>query len=203
MAVFLDLAPSASQAAFLFLLEAVQVQDGAVAIPFELLAAIVFGGILWAFKWLVGREFRRFEKIIEQHDRAIEVLQKSDTSQQFDLTQVARIEAAVKQLQKELSQYSKETAFLPKLAAGLERLQEANGQLNERVQRLDNVGFALKQTQELIQSLQKDLFALKASVASGYVSEEKYVRELTVLTSRVDAVWERIDGNRNRESYGK
>lgn len=181
----------------------VNVEDGQISIPIEALLVPVLGGILWLFKGLIAREFKRFEGILERHDRAIEVLQKSDTTQQFDLNQIARLEATVQKQGEELAQQSRDLALLHKHTASLERLQEANGKLSERVQRLDNVGYALKQTQEFLQACQKDILSLKAEVASGYVSEEKYVRELTVLTSRVDAVWERIDSALGSRSHRK
>jgi len=188
---------------WLTLLTTPVVEDGQISIPIEALLVPVLGGVLWLFKQLIAREFKRFEGILERHDRAIEVLQKSDTTQQFDLSQIARIEATVQKQSEEIAQQSRDLAILHKHTASLERLQEANGKLSERVQRLDNVGYALKQTQEFLQACQKDILSLKAEVASGYVSEEKYVRELTVLTSRVDAVWERIDSALGNRSHRK
>ncbi|MBW4484910.1 MAG: hypothetical protein KME14_20435 [Tildeniella torsiva UHER 1998/13D] len=171
----------------------VEINDGAVAIPTEFLVAAGFGAMLWAFKWLAAREFKRFTEVLEKHDRAIEVLQKSDSTQQIDLAQIARLEANQQQIQKQLARADKDLAMLPKQSATLERVLEAHGQLNEKVQRLENVKFALKQAQELLQQTQKDVLQLKAEIAAGYITEEKYVREMTVLTSRIDAVWERMD----------
>jgi tetratricopeptide (TPR) repeat protein len=171
----------------------VEIRDGAVAIPTEVLVAAGFGAMLWAFKWLAAREFKRFEEILDKHDRAIEVLQKSDATQQFDLTQIARLEARQEQIARELADDTKSLAALPRLLEQVERLQTENGQLAERVQRLDNVKLVLRQTQEALQVCQKEILTLRAEVATGYISEEKYVREMTTLTSRIDAVWERID----------
>lgn len=176
-----------------FLEVPVEIRDGAVAIPTEFLVAAGFGAMLWAFKWLAAREFKRFQEILEKHDRAIEVLQKSDSAQQFDLTQIARLEANQEQIKRELADDTKSLSALPRLLEQVERLQTDNGQLAERVQRLDNVKLVLRQTQELLQACQKDILTLRAEVAAGYVAEEKFIREMTVLTSRIDAVWERID----------
>jgi SMC interacting uncharacterized protein involved in chromosome segregation len=171
----------------------VEVRDGAVAIPIEAILVAILAGVLWLFKVLIAREFKRFTEILERHDQAIEVLQKSDTTQQFDLTQIARLEANQERIKQELADDTKALSTLPRLLEQVERLQTENGQLNERVQRLDNVKLVLRQTQELLQQCQRDVLTLRAEVAAGYISEEKYVREMTVLTSRIDAVWERID----------
>jgi len=171
----------------------VEIRDGAVAIPIEAILVAILAGVLWLFKTLIAREFRRFTEILERHDRAIEVLQKSDTTQQFDLTQIARLEANQEQIKRELAEDTKSLAALPRLLEQVERLQTENGQLAERVQRLDNVKLVLRQTQEALQACQKEILTLRAEVATGYISEEKYVREMTTLTSRIDAVWERID----------
>jgi hypothetical protein len=185
--------PSDGLGGAVFLEVPVEIRDGAVAIPTEFLVAAALGGMLWLFKVLVAREFKRFTEILEQHDRAIEILQKSDTTQQFDLAQIARLEANQERIKQDLADDTKALANLPRLLEQVERLQTDNGQLAERVQRLDNVKLVLRQTQELLQQCQRDVLSLRAEVAAGYISEEKYVREMTVLTSRIDAVWERID----------
>jgi hypothetical protein len=186
--------PSDGLGSAAFFLEVpVEIRDGAVAIPTEFLVAAALGGVLWLFKVLAAREFKRFTEILDRHDRAIEILQKSDTNQQFDLTQIARLEANQERIKQELADAIKALADLPRLLEQVAKLQTDNGQLSERVQRLDNVKLVLRQTQELLQQCQRDVLSLRAEVAAGYISEEKYVREMTVLTSRIDAVWERID----------
>lgn len=171
----------------------VEVRDGAVAIPIEAILVAILAGVLWLFKVLIAREFKRFAETLERHDRAIEVLQKSDSAQQFDITQIARLEANQERIKQELADDTKALNDLPRLLEQVAKLQTENGQLSERVQRLDNVKLVLRQTQELLQQCQRDVLSLRAEVAAGYISEEKYVREMTVLTSRIDAVWERID----------
>jgi len=176
----------------------VEVQDGNVAVPVEALFVVALGLLGWLFKWLIGREFKRFEEIQERHDRAIEVLQKSDQAQQFDLTQVGRLEAGLAKAQEDLAAFNQALAQLARLPETVGDLQAANGQLSERIQRLDNVGFALKQTQELLQQCQRDTLAVRTEMATAYVSDEKYVREMTMIASKMDAVWERVDALRGR-----
>jgi chromosome segregation ATPase len=155
---------------FFYLLQVpVQVEDGSVSVPVEALFALALAVAIWVFKWLIGREFSRFEDTLARHTAAIKQLQASDQSQQFDLTQVARLETAQQQA------------------------QQTVGELSERIQRLDNVGFALRQTQEMLQQTQKDLLTLKGEIAATYVSEDKFVRETAIMTRRIDAVWDRID----------
>jgi predicted nuclease with TOPRIM domain len=179
----------------------VSISNGQIQLPVEFLVALGLGGLAWLFKWLLSREIKRFAEMLEQHDRAIEVLERTDQSHQLSLAQLAKLEATLEQLREGCAQLDREVAQLPKQSEALARLQEDNGRLSERVQRLDNVGYALKQTQELLQQVQKDQLTLRAEVAKGYVSEEKYVRDYTVLDSRMGAIWERIDevlGSRGR-----
>jgi len=171
----------------------VEVQDGAIAIPLEALLALGLGGVLWLFKWLISREFSRLEGQLRSYGDRLESLEKADSRQAVDLAQIARLEADLQVAERQLAKVATDLATLPKIESSLERAIEAQGELREKVQRTENVGFALKQAQELVQQTQRDLLMLRTELAAGYVSEEKYVRDATVFSSRLDAVWERID----------
>lgn len=161
----------------------------AVEIP---LSVLFFGGVSVFFavgKWLLGREITRLDSTLTALDARIKALELRQGEQQVEAAQVARLDH--------------ELATLERLiASNHERQTEALGELRERTQRMDNVGYALQQTQELLQANQKEVLRLEAAVTRGFVSEEKFVRDMTVLTSRVDAVWARFDevtGSKHRE----
>jgi uncharacterized coiled-coil protein SlyX len=170
---------------------------GTIAISTET-ALLTVGGILFsvavaAGKWLISREFTRLEGTLTDLDTRLKTLEATQATQQVEAATIARLDRELASLERQQAGQSTELAGLAKVATQLERLTEAQGELKERVQRMDNVGYALTQAQELIKTCQKDLLQLEASIAKGFVSEEKFVRDMTVLTSRVDAVWERID----------
>lgn len=149
--------------------------------------------MMWLFKWLISREFDRFEAKQASQDERLKALEARDSAQAVDLAQIARIEADLQVVERQLAKQATELATLPKLESTLERALEGQGEIREKAQRAENVGFALKQLQELVQQSQRDLLTLRAEIAASYVSEEKYVRDFTVLSTRLDAVWERID----------
>jgi hypothetical protein len=170
---------------------------GTIAISTEA-ALLTVGGILFsaavaAGKWLISREFSRLEGTLKALDQRLKVLEQGQAAQQVEAATIARLERELASLERQIASQTTELVGLTKVAAQQERHTEAIGELKEAVQRRDNIGFALTQAQELVKDLQKDLLQFKASVASGFVSEEKFVRDMTVLSSRVDAVWERFD----------
>ena len=152
------------------------------------------GGLFFAVgKWLLGREISRLDATLKATDQRLKDLESATATQQVEAATIARLDRELAHLERQLATQATDLASLAKVATQQERQTEALGELRERVQRADNIGYALKQTQELVQSLQKELLEYRASVASSFVSEEKFVRDMTVLSSRVDAVWERFD----------
>lgn len=152
----------------------------AVEIPFSVMVLGGVGLFIALLKWLLGREINRLDKTLTELDRRLKTQEQLQAQQQVEAATIARLERELARLERQLAATSKETT-------------EALGELKERSQRADNIGYALKQNQELIQACQKDLLKLEAGIARGFVSEEKFVRDMTVLQSRIDAVWERID----------
>lgn len=170
---------------------------GTIAISTET-ALLTVGGILFSAavatgKWLISREFNRLEGTLAALDQRLKALEQGQATQQVEAVKISRLERELASLERQALTQAQELASLAKLPEAHARQSETMGELRERVQRMDNVGYALTQAQDLIKEVQREMLDFKAAVASGFVSEEKFVRDMTVLTSRVDAVWERID----------
>jgi len=165
----------------------------AVEIP---LGVIVLGGVglfIALMKWLLGREISRLDEGFKNFDQRLQKLESLQASQQVEAATIARLEKELLILDRQINQLATDMAALSKVGTAQDRIVEALGELRERVQRADNIGSALFQAQDLIKDVQKELLQFKSHVAAGFVTEEKFVRDMTVLSSRVDAVWERFD----------
>ena len=170
---------------------------GTIAISTEA-ALLTVGGILFsaavaAGKWLISREFNRLEKTLADFDQRLKLIEAGKGDQQVEATTIARLERELTSMERQLSAQGTDLATLRKVADGQDRQTEALGELKERVQRADNIGMALVQAQDLIKELQKDLLRFRGEVSAGFVSEEKYVRDMTALETRCDALWRRFD----------
>lgn len=165
----------------------------AVEIP---LGVIVLGGagiFLGLLKWLLNREISRLDEGFKGFDIRLKKLEDMQATQQVEAATIARLEKELLMLDRQINQLATDMAALSKVGTAQDRIVEALGELRERVQRADNIGSALFQAQDLIKEIQKELLQFKSHVAAGFVTEEKFVRDMTVLSSRVDAVWERFD----------
>lgn len=157
---------------------------------------LFFGGVgllLGVFKWLIGREISRLDSTLKELGDRLKQQEDWQASQQVEAATIARMEREMAQMERQLTQITTDLATLGKVGTAQDRMVEALGELRERVQRADNIGSALFQAQDLIKEIQKELLQFKSHVAAGFVTEEKFVRDMTVLSSRVDAVWERFD----------
>jgi hypothetical protein len=105
-----------------------------------------------------------------------------------------RLESTLTDYDRRLDSVQRQQAKMSNALSKLQEHERRLGKIETLFQDIAGMASGVRELQEVCHETEKDLVNLRTEMARSAVFEDKYVRDMTVITSRLDALWQRING---------